>query len=202
MNFSTDLGLLGLLLGLHVVFSNLVSIHARSRHLDRSLPIEIVIAKVKSELFKNLFSHRGVIVSYVEVGGSDTSLCGVLRDEVEIVLGVVFRVLNNVLINQGSRRRVDHFALVVLGEKALVDPFVDNDDSDVRLGCLLVVHVSNSFIKLANLFLKHSSSLRVSNTVSEKNDVLRQLSIVVRISLKSILEGLRKSLHNFLAFLL
>ena len=115
----------------------------------------------------------------------DTSLCGVLRDEVEIVLSVVGRVFN-VPINQSSRWRIYRFARFVFGKKALVYPFVNDDYSDVWLASLPVVHCINGLVELSYLFLKHRSSLRVSNTISEKNNVLREFPIMVCIGIKTV----------------
>lgn len=124
------------------------------------------------------------------MGRCDTSLCGVLRDEVEIVLSVVLRIFNNVPINQSSRWRIYHLAISVFCKKALVDPFVNDDYSDVWLGSLPVVDFFNGFVELSYLFLKHRSSLRVSNTISEKNYVLREFPIMVCIGIKTISKGL------------
>ena len=179
MHLRAYLGLLTLLIGLDELFSDLVSVHTGRRHLDRSLPVEIVVAEVESELFEDLLPNGGVVVGNIEMSRRDATLCGVLRDQVEVVLSVVVRVLNEVLVDQSSRWRIDHSALGVLGEKALTDSLVDDHHSDVRLAGLLVVHVFYGFIELTDFLLEHSSSLGVANTVSENNDVSWHLSIVV-----------------------
>ena len=71
---------------IQVVLCDLVGVHAGSWDLDRSLPVEVVVAQVKGELLNGLLGNWRVIVSDEEVSGKDTALVGILRDEVEVVL--------------------------------------------------------------------------------------------------------------------
>jgi len=74
--------------------SDLVGIHARGGNLDGAGPVVVVMAEVESELLDRILLDRGVIESDVEVSGEDTSLSGVLRNKIEVVLHVGILVFN------------------------------------------------------------------------------------------------------------
>lgn len=71
-----------------------MGIHARGGNLDGAGPVVVVMAEVESELLDRILLDRGVIESDVEVSGEDTSLSGVLRNKIEVVLHVGILVFN------------------------------------------------------------------------------------------------------------
>ena len=81
---------LALVVNLDVELCNLVSIHARSRYFNRSLPVKVVVAEIKGQLLKIILLEGGVVVSYIEVGRCNTALGGVLGNQEEVI--VVVRV--------------------------------------------------------------------------------------------------------------
>jgi hypothetical protein len=78
----------------HVEFSNLVGIHARSRYLNRTCPVEVVVTQIKCELLNYFLRQLGVIQSNIEVSGQNTSLSGKLRNEIEIIFLIRIFILN------------------------------------------------------------------------------------------------------------
>ena len=69
-----------------IKLSNLMSIHTRSRHLDGTSPIEIVVTQIKGELLESFLRNRRFIQGNIEMSREDTSLSGELRNQVEIIL--------------------------------------------------------------------------------------------------------------------
>ena len=85
-----------------IELSHLVSVHAGSRHLDRPLPVEVVVAEVESQLLKDVFLDGGVVVGHIEVGRSHTALSGILGDQEEVILSVAILPLNHCGIDQST----------------------------------------------------------------------------------------------------
>ena len=79
---------------------DLVSVHARGRNLDRSRPVEVVVAQVKSELLNDCLGKLTVIEGDIEVSGKDTALSCGLRNQVEVILSLAVLVLHDLGVDQ------------------------------------------------------------------------------------------------------
>ena len=93
---------LALVVNLDVKLCNLMSVHARSRYFDRSLPVEVVVAEVKGQLLKIILLEGGVVVSHIEVGGCHTALVSVLGNQEEVILRVTIFPFNYCGIDQSA----------------------------------------------------------------------------------------------------
>ena len=189
----------------HVEFCNLVSIHAGSRHLDWSSPVEVVVAKVKSELFHYLLCQLRVVEGHIEVSWEHTALSSELRNQIEVVLFVRVFILNDLGVNNAARWWIDQCSLSIVNEEPLSDSLVDYDQSDGWFLGTLVVHLVDHLLELSDLLLNDLSSHGITDTVSVDDEVVREhsLGMLVFIGLNGVLQCFSQvGIDNFLSFLL
>lgn len=174
-NLCTKLELLGLFSKIHEQFCNLVSIHARSRHLDRPRPVEVVVAQVKSELLNRCLLHLRIIEGHIEMSRLHTSLSSELRDQIKIVLTLRILVLYDLLVNERAWWWILKIAIRIFYKESLCDSLVNNDDSDERLLLGRVVCLIDCLSELLNFFLENLTSHSIAYTISVDNEMFREI---------------------------
>ena len=80
-------------------FSNLVGIHTWGWYLNRTSPVEVVVAEVKCQLLHYFLTQIGVVESNIEMGREYTSLGSELRNQIEIVFLLRVFILNDFGVN-------------------------------------------------------------------------------------------------------
>lgn len=114
-----------------MILCDLVSVLARSWHLDRTWPVGVNVAEAISQILKgSLRNVFGLVQANKEVNWSNTSLSSLLRHKEEIKALVTLGVLDKISINDGSRLWVLNLSSSSIGEHSLVDSLVDNDEGD------------------------------------------------------------------------
>jgi len=136
----------------HVELSNLVSILTRSRHLDRTCPVEVTVAQSKRKLL-NLDLFQGAFVERHEaMRGQDTALIGSRGGDEEVerlrTVSITSSMLNQVLINYAATWWVHQLTSSILHEEPLIDALVDHNQSDLRLSCVFMVELLDSLLEL------------------------------------------------------
>ena len=180
----------------------LVRVHAGSRHLDRSRPVEVVVTQIKCQLLNDGLRNRAVIVGDIEMSGKNATLSGSLRHQVEVVLALSVLVLHDLSVDQASRRRVHQTVAVVFQEETLSDPLVDDDDSDLRLDLSQVVGLIDGLSELSHLLLEDLSAHSIADTVTIDYEVLRVAATLVSKGAESSLDSLLELRANDLLSLL
>lgn len=100
------------------------------------------------------------------------------EEEVEL-LAVRGMLLDEALVDDAARGRIQQPAFRVLDEEALRDPFVDHDHSDVGLGGALVVQLLNRLLELGHFRGQNLVALSVAHPISVDHEVSRELVVVV-----------------------
>lgn len=193
-NAFTELDGPGLFSKVHEELCDLVGIHAGSRDLDGTCPVEVVVTEVKGELLNDRLLNWRVIEGHVEVSREDASLSCGLWDQIEVILSLRVLILNYLGVNESPAGWVVKPALAVLNEEPLCDPLVHNDDSDVGLLLGEVVGLIDGLSKLLDFCLKNLPAHGITNTVSVDNEMLRVVSM-------SLYEAAKSSLHGLLELL-
>ena len=162
-----------------MVFSNFVGILARSWNFDWAWPIGVSVAQWIGEILKIvLWDVIRLIHTYEEMGGSDTTLCGLLWYQEEVKALVVVLVLHKLAVDDTTRLWVWGFSIAVLNEHSLVDPFVDHDKGD-GWHWKLVVERLNCLLELGDFLGNDLVSHLLSHSVSVDDDFGRLHSLVV-----------------------
>lgn len=187
-----------ILADVHVELRDLVCVHARSGHLDRTRPVEVVVAQVEGQLLDHFLLQGGVVESNVEVGWQDTPLGCELGHQVEIILDVRVIILHDLVVNQAPRRWVLNGSIFTLNKEPLSDSLVDDDNSDVRLLLGEVVGLMDSLSDLSDLLLEDLSSHGITNTISVDNEVIREISMALSKATHCSLKSLLKLLVDYL----
>ncbi len=86
----------------HEQLGDLVRVHARSRDLDGTGPVEVVVAQGEGELLHSVFLQLGVIEGNVEVSRQNASLVGELGNQEEVVLEVRTLALDELLVDDAA----------------------------------------------------------------------------------------------------
>lgn len=73
----------------HVEFSNLVRVLARSWNLDGTCPVEVEVTQCESQVLNVQLFQTRIVLGHVEVGWENTSLSGVGWCQVKVKLGLV-----------------------------------------------------------------------------------------------------------------
>ena len=150
-----------------MIFSNLMSVLARSWHFDRSWPIGVHVAETIGNILKILLRNvLRLIQANKEMNWSHTSLSSLLRHKEKVKALVSFAVLDKVCINDRAWRWILSLAISSLNEHSLVDSLVDNDKSDWRRSTNLIVERLKSFLELCDLLIDDLLSHLLSNSIS------------------------------------
>ena len=93
---------------------DLVRIHARSRHLDRASPVEVIVAQVECHPLNLELGQSRLVQGYEEVRGTHAALSAPDRhkEEVELFLGVL-GFLDEVFVDDAAAGRVAETILAV-----------------------------------------------------------------------------------------
>jgi hypothetical protein len=67
-----------------------------------TLPVEVVMAEVKSQLLNDCLGKLTVVVGHIEVSGEDAGLCNSLWEYVEVVFRMILLALHDHGIDQAS----------------------------------------------------------------------------------------------------
>ena len=86
---------------------------------------------------------------------NDTSLCSLLRYEIEIVLNVGILGFYNIGVNQAASWRILQILATVLNKESLTDLFVHENSSEVWLLGNLIIEFINCLSKLIDLNFHH-----------------------------------------------
>jgi hypothetical protein len=78
---------------------NLVSIHAGSRYLDRTCPVEVIVAEIEGKLLNHPLLHWRVVEGNEIVSWEDATLGCLKWDYIEIIVRLGVLVLDNVSID-------------------------------------------------------------------------------------------------------
>lgn len=156
----------------HVKFSNFMSIHAWSRNLDSTSPIEVVIAKIIGKLLYHILFERGIVECHIEMSRQNTTLCSILWNQIEIIFHIIILVLNNLVIDAASWRRILKVTILILYKESLCNSLIDNDKCEIGLLFSFVVGFINCFSELSDLLLKHLASHSITNTISVNDEML------------------------------
>ena len=114
---------------------DLVRVHAWRWHLDRTSPVEVVVAQSEDKLLQLELGQVRLIHRDVEVSRLLAALGAAHREQEEVKLvSVTTRRLNKLRIDEAAARRILQPALSVFDEERLDDPLVNDDESDLRLG--------------------------------------------------------------------
>lgn len=113
------------------VVGNLVSVHHSCRHLDRPHKVEVVVAKVVSELLDLASSHRCGVLHDEIVNRQCSSDRGLVSDHVEVegAISIEGTMLNKTSVNDSTRSGVRVVVIVFLDETGvdfLVNKAVQN----------------------------------------------------------------------------
>ena len=81
---------------------NLVGIHAGSRHLNGSRPVEVVVAQVEGELLNDPLLKRRIIEGDEVVSGEDATLSSLQRHNIEVVVCQSVFILDDVSVNEST----------------------------------------------------------------------------------------------------
>ena len=117
-----------------------VRIHARSRHLDRAGPVEVVVAQSEGQVLKLDFGQVRLLERHVEVSRSHAALRTLNRHEIEVkLIASVSCGFDELLVDDAAAGWILQPAITIDDEEALSDALVDDHQRDVRLGGSLVV---------------------------------------------------------------
>jgi hypothetical protein len=174
----------------HEEFSNLVGIHAGSRNFDGTSPVVVVVTESKSQLFNGLLVEFGVIVLDKEMSRQHTTLSSLLGYQVEVKFDIRFLFFYHFGVDEASGDRVHNGSSFILHEESLVDPLVDNDDSESRFLSNFVVGNFYGCLELADFIDKYFLSHGISHTISVHNQMVRQhlLGVSLLVSFKCLNE--------------
>ena len=87
---------------LGVCLGNLVGIHARSRDLDRTSPVEVVVAHVKTELLEGISRQWRIVEGHIEVSGQSTALSCLLRHQVKVKTLLIILIFDHQSVNTSA----------------------------------------------------------------------------------------------------
>lgn len=123
----------------------------------------------------------GFVEADVEVSRGDTSLGGLLRDEEEVETDVALLVLDQALIDDTSWWRIADIitSLRSLDEHTLVDPLVNNDQSNWRNTGDLVVERLEHLLELPDFLFDDLISHSLADSVSVDDNPLWILVVMV-----------------------
>jgi len=163
-----------------MVLSYLVSVLAWSWHFDGAGPVGVHIAEAIGEVLKCLPRNvLGLVEAHIVMNWGDTSLSGLLWNQIEVELISSIVVLDELGVNNTSWLRILSFSISTCNKHSLVDSFVHNDQSDWRWSTDLVVERFESFFELANFLLNNLVSHLSTDTIPVDNNLGWLLSIVV-----------------------
>lgn len=164
----------------HEELRNLVRVLARRWHFDRACPVEVEVAQRVGQQLEVRAAQSGLVHRHVEVGRQHAPLSRRRRREEEVeLLAVRGMLLDEALVDDAARGRIQQPAFRVLDEEALRDPFVDHDHSDVGLGGALVVQLLNRLLELGHFRGQNLVALSVAHPISVDHEVSRELVVVV-----------------------
>lgn len=167
-----------------MILSNLMSVLARSRHFDRSWPVGVHVAECVSHVLKIwLRDVFWLVQADKEMDWGHTSLSGLLRHKEKVKFFVTVAVLNKVGIDDWARWWIITLAISSLNEHSLVDPLVDNDESDWRRSTNLVIERLESFLELSDLFINDLFSHLLSNSISIDDQFGRSFTTMIGLEL-------------------
>ncbi len=109
----------------------------------------------------------------------NTALRCVLGNKIEVKLLVWVFIFNNLFINYTSRWWIYKPIIIIINKESLIDSFIHNYDSNVGLLARFVILLENGFFKLWYFLLDYLLSHRISDTISEKYQMFRELIIVI-----------------------
>jgi hypothetical protein len=105
------------------IVSQLMSIHASTRHLDRAIEVNIVIAEVISKSLHIVLSNLCRIVSYLIVNWQGSCNCGLMRNKEEVKENISLG-LNKTSVNSSSWSWIKVPMSIVLLKESMRNPFV------------------------------------------------------------------------------
>ena len=109
-----------------------MSVHAGSWHLDRSCPVEVVVAQVECQLLKLKLGERRLVQRHEEVRWTHAPLITFDWDEEEVkVFALVVVFLDKLTIDDATTRWVVQSVVVVENKEGLDDSLVNNQESDL-----------------------------------------------------------------------
>jgi hypothetical protein len=181
--------------------SNLVRKLTNSRDLDGTRPVGVHECLAEGQVLDILFRDisMGLVELHIEVSRSDAADGGLLRDHEEVI-AVVVEVLNQLLVDDGTRWWVDNLSTSILTEHSLVDPLVHDDQSDLRR-IHLVVLLKKSKLNLSHLLVDTMLHLLLTETISEDYDLIRQPFMVENEFIECLAEASVKVLLDNLLVL-
>lgn len=131
------------------------------------------------QLLDVLSAQLGVIERDEEVGGQYATLSssGGCHEEVKVLVTVV--MLDESVIDDASRGRINQLSRLILNKEALSDSLVHNNKGHLRISFCLVVEVLDDSLELRDLLVENLLSHGITNTISEYDEVLGELTIMI-----------------------
>jgi hypothetical protein len=175
------------------IVGDLVSVHHRRWHLYGALKVEIVAAKVVSELFNLALAHSSGVLNHKVVhwqGSRDRSSLG-HHVEVKGAISIRRGMLNKPRINTSARGRVG-VVVINLFDKSSVDPLIYEAVED--LGVVVWLNLLNCRCHGRLLVFDHFLLITgTTNTISVNHDLVRQSLIMFHVHLKGLSKEIDKN---------
>lgn len=160
--------------------SDLVRIHARSRHLDRTCPVKVVMAQIKGEALNLQLGQSRLIQRHKEVRGTHAALSTLDWHEEKVELPLrVLGFLDQVTVNDAAAGWIAEAVFAVEDEEGLDDPLVDDQECDLGTSGGLIVNLVEGCLELNDFTVYDLSAFSRTDTVSIDDDVGRVVVHVV-----------------------
>lgn len=157
-----------------------MSVHAGSWHLDRSRPVEVVVAQVECQLLKLDLGEGWLVQGHEEVRWTHAPLITFDWDEEEVkVFALVVAFLDKLAIDDAPTRWVVQSVVVVENEEGLDDPLVYNQKSDLGTSWWFVVQLVEGSLELNNFAVNDLRAFSSTDTITVDNDIGGQIVLVI-----------------------
>ena len=186
--------------------SDLVRVHAGSRHLDWASPVEVVVTKGEGQLLDLKLVKARLIDRHIEVSRAHATLGSFngYEEEIEFFVSTCGGgTFDEITINDTTTWWVLKF-VTIENEEGLDDPLVDNDQGNLGAAGRLVVKVIEGMVELGELPVDNLLSLSSTDTITVNDNVSWQSILVILLEhMDRLLDHfLDRAGHNFLSLLL